>query len=36
MVSGVYNNDRVAPFGPGDPGSKPGKDRYIIEFKLII
>ena len=36
MVSGVQHNGRVAAFGPGDPGSNPGEDRYIIEFKSII
>ena len=30
------HNGRVATFGPGDPGSNPGDDQYIIEFKLII
>ena len=23
-------------FGPGDPGSNPGEDQYIIKFKSII
>ena len=35
-VSGVLHEGRVAAFGPGDPGSNPGKGRYIFEFKLII
>ena len=35
-VSGVQHNGRVAAFGPGDPGSNPGENRYFIEFKLII
>ena len=36
IVSGLQHNGRVAAFGPGDPGSNPGEDRYIIEFKSII
>ena len=35
-VNGVLHNGRVAAFGPGDPGSNPGKDLYIIKFKVII
>ena len=35
-VNGVKHNGKVAAFGPGDPGSNPGKDRYIIEFQSII
>ena len=34
--NGVWYNGRVAAFGPGDPGSNPKKDLYIIEFKSIM
>ena len=27
---------KIAAYGPGDLGSNPGVDRYIIEFTLII
>ena len=30
------HSGRVAAFGPEVPGSNPGEDRYIIEFKSII
>ena len=30
------HNGRFAKLCPGDPGSNPGEDRYIIQFKLII
>ena len=36
VVSEAQHNGRIAAFGPGDPGSNPGEDRYIIEFKSII
>ena len=32
-ANGVYHNGRVSAFGPGDPGSNPGEDQCIIEFK---
>ena len=32
IVNGVKHNG-VATFGLGDPGSNPGRDQYIIEFK---
>ena len=35
-VKEVQHNGRVATFGPGDPGSIPGEDQYIVNFKLII
>ena len=35
-TSGVQHNGRVGPFGPGDPGSNPGEDRYTIKFKSIL
>ena len=34
IVIGVQHNGPG--FGPGDPGSNPGKDQYNNEFKLII
>ena len=32
----LQHNDRVATFGPGDPGSNPSEEVYIIKFKLVI
>ena len=35
-VNGVQLYGRVTAFGPGDPGSNPGENQYIPEFKWII
>ena len=32
LVNGVQHNGRVAAFGPGDLGSNPGEEQYIIKF----
>ena len=36
QCKGVKHNGRIALSGPGHPGSNPGEDQYIIEFKSMI